>query len=327
MKEHAKVLLTAAALICLVPAAVFADIAPYSQDFESMDPASLTVLGDDGWLVYGNVFSGVDGTYMYGYGPYPAPNNPAAPAFSTIAVGEGGVDQGDNQLSIFSDYENADHANGNLIESNVYREQVIGLGDVGKTWIFSFQAKKGDLAAPSTANAFIKTLDPLSGYATTNLVTEDMTAIPTEWGGWSLHLTIDAGLIGQLFQIGFSNSATNYDPSSIIYDNVMLSEAVSGVPDATVAAGASLRQNYPNPFNPLTRIDFALEEPGMADVSVYDLAGRLVATLHHGDLGAGEHHVMWDGRTDAGAAAAAGQYRYVLTTAAGKVSRSMILLK
>ena len=37
----------------------------------------------------------------------------------------------------------------------------------------------------------------------TNFVTEDMTAIGPYWDGWSLELTIDAGLVGQIFQIGF----------------------------------------------------------------------------------------------------------------------------
>ena len=62
-------------------------------------------------------------------------------------------------------------------------------------------------------------------------------------------------------------------------------------------------------------------------MSVFDLAGRRVATLHRGELGAGEHHVIWNGKTDSGAAAAAGQYRYVLKTADGQVARSMVLLK
>ena len=62
-------------------------------------------------------------------------------------------------------------------------------------------------------------------------------------------------------------------------------------------------------------------------MAVFDLAGRRVATLHQGELGAGDHHVTWNGRTDSGAAAPTGLYRYVLKTATGQVSRSMILVK
>ena len=143
-----------------------------------------------------------------------------------------------------------------------------------------------------------------------------------------MSLTIDAGLVGQLVQFGFACTATLYESSGIFYDNLVFHQTgVSGVPDGATAMGAMLRQNYPNPFNPLTRIDFALERPGNVDLSVYDLSGRRVTTLLRDDLGSGEHHVTWDGRTGSGAMAAAGQYRYVLTTPAGKTSRGMVLLK
>jgi hypothetical protein len=325
MKYRANALLATAALICLIPAAAFA-IDPYLQDFEAMDPASPTVLGDEGWLVYGNVFEVGTGNYLYGYGPFPAPNNPAAPAFCNLVVGEGGAEQGDNQLSVFSDYENLDHQDGDLIESNVYREMLVTPADVGKTWIFEFQAKMGDLVLPSTAHAFIKTLDPFSGYATTNFVTVNTSTIPAEWNGYSLALTIDPSLVGQLFQIGFVSEATLYQPSAIIYDNVWLHEAVSAVPDAAIA-GASLAQNYPNPFNPSTRIGFNLEQPGNVQIAVYDLAGRLVRNLVNESMTAGDHYVVWNGTTESGAAAPAGQYSYVMRTAKGQMARSMILVK
>lgn len=305
-----------------------AGIEAYSQDFESLNAGSLTALGDDGWLVFANVFAAGTGAFLYNYGPDPAPNNPGAPAFSNIAVGEGGAEQGAQQLSVFSDYENAAaQVAGDLVEANVYREQTIGAGDVGKQWIFAFQAKLGALVAPSTATAFIKTLDPVS-FDTTNLITKDMTGISSEWGGYSLIIKIDASMVGDLFQIGFASEATSYAGSSIIYDNVILTDGpVSAVPDGTVLLGAKLAQNYPNPFNPMTRIEFSLEKPGKVDIAVYDIAGRLVTNLLSEDRAAGDQFVTWNGLTRSGAPAASGQYRYVMKTAAGQVSRSMILLK
>ncbi|MBU2503059.1 T9SS type A sorting domain-containing protein [bacterium] len=322
-----KRMLLLAALVCLVPAAASAQIVAFFEDFESLEADSLDALYPV-FVVYGNVYQAGTGNYLYGYGPFPAPNNPASPAFCTITLGEGGDEQGAQQLAVFSDYNNAGaHVAGDLVEANVYKEFTIDPTDVGKTWVFEFQAKKGLLVAPSTAKAFIKTLDPLNGYVTTNLITEDMTAIPDTWGGWSMSLSIDAGLIGQLFQVGFSNECTNYDPSSILYDNLQLREALSDVPVASAIADANLKQNYPNPFNPMTRIDFSLEKAGRVDLSVYDMAGRLVANLLSGDLGTGDHFVNWNGTDRNGAAAAAGVYNYVLRTGAGQVSRSMILLK
>lgn len=315
----------AVGLICLVPVVSFA-LTPYSQDFESLIQPLPTALEDDGWLVFGNV-SEADGTYVYGYGPFPAPNHPLA--FCQIDIGQGGVEQGLQQLSVFSDYENADHGNnGRLIESNVFQEQTIGAADVGQRWVFKFQSKMGNLVAPSTAMAFIKTLDPGSGYALTNFLTVDMTTISTDWGGSWIAIEIDASLEGQILQIGFANIASNYVSSGIYYDNIIWEQDyTTAVPDGTVALGSTLGQNYPNPFNPLTRIDFVLDKPGHVDISVFNIAGRRIASLHHGNLGVGEHHVTWNGRTDSGLPAPAGQYRYVLKTATGQVSRSMVLLK
>jgi hypothetical protein len=310
-------------LVCLATSAG-ATIAPYNQDFEALNQADTAALGNDGWLVYGNVFT-PEGAWIYGYGPFPAPND--GYAFCAIDANQGGDEQGLQQLVVFSDYNNADHGAGNLVESNVYREYTITADDIGNTYRFAFQAKKGNLEGASTAAAFIKTLDPSNGYAMTNFITADMTSIPDTWGGNFIDLEIIAGMEGQIFQIGFLNTATSYEGSGIFYDNVQLyvydPSAVPGVD----MAGARLGQNYPNPFNPSTMIDFSLEQAGTAELSVYDVAGRKVATLHSGLTAEGDHQVRWDGRTDSGAAAPAGRYAYVLRTATGSVSRGMVLLK
>jgi len=324
--QRSRFMLTlAVGLICLVPAVSLA-LTPYTQDFETLIQPLPSALADDGWLVYGNVFN-TDGSYAYGYGAFPAPNHSLA--FCQIDLLQGGPDQGLQQLSVFNDYENADaHTSGQLVESNVYQEQVIGTADVGQRWVFQFQHKMGNLAGSSTALAFIKTLDPANGYQLTNFLSVDMTAISTDWGGSYIVIEIDASLDGQILQIGFANTASNYEPSGIYYDNIVWTEDyTTDVPGGAIAVGGTLGQNYPNPFNPLTRIDFALEAAGPVDITVFDIAGRRVASLQHGDLGVGDHFVTWNGMTDRGTPAAAGQYRYVLKTATGQVARSMVLLK
>jgi cysteine-rich repeat protein len=194
--------------------------AEYRQDFESLTAASGSALADDGWVVYGNVFNGTTGAWIYGYGTNPAPNGTGA--FCSVATGQGGVPQGSRQMVVFSDYNNGDHGNGRVIESNVFRERFIGAADVGKTVELTFDAKRGDLSGVSTAQAFIKTLDPDAGYATTNVVVQNTTSIATTWHGYTIELEIDASLEGQLLQYGFSNRARNYEASGVYYDNVAL---------------------------------------------------------------------------------------------------------
>jgi hypothetical protein len=236
--------LFAVALVCMLPVAANAQLASYSQDFEGLVQSDTAALENDGWLVFGNVFGPSGSPYLYGYGPFVAPNNPDAAAFSLVAAGQGGAAQGAQQLVIISDYNNGDHASGNVIEANVFQEFVVGAGDVGTTWVFQFDGKRGDLAGSMSALAFIKTLNPAAGFALTNFLIQDMTAAPTTWQTYQLSLFIDAGLVGQLLQIGFLTAGTNYDPSGVYYDNINF--AVDGVVPNTPNSVGSLKGQFNN---------------------------------------------------------------------------------
>lgn len=316
----------AAALLCLAPAAGQAALSPYLGTFEGMGVGEIGVpnsLSNDGWVVYGNVFNG--STWLYGYGPFPAPNDGAA--FCAVAVGQGGDQQGTNQLSVYSDYNNQGaHTAGYLVESNVYHEQTVAAQDVLNTWTLQFDAKLGNLAAPSTALAFIKTIDPNNGWAMTNFITVNTTAIPATWNTYTISITVDASLVGQLMQFGFANTATHNNASGVFYDNVVWHQtAGAGVGDGPLANGLSLGAAAPNPFQRSARVAFALPQRGNADVSVFDVTGRHVATLFHGEAEAGPHAATWDGRTSHGTLAPSGVYRCVLRTAAGRQARSLVL--
>ena len=148
----------------------------------------------------------------------------AATDSPTITTGEGGPDQELQQLVVFSDYNSPEHANGNIVESNVFREFMIDASNVGKTYVFGGEFKTGDLEAPSTALMFIKTLDPNDGFALTNFLTLATDDSP-DWFGGSVELEITSGLVGQVFQVGFLCTATDFNPSGVIYDNIGLLEA------------------------------------------------------------------------------------------------------
>lgn len=227
MKRNLRLSLFAVALTAaFIASPAFAQLTPYSQDFEALDPADPLALADDGWLVFGNVFSAGGGSYLYGYGPFIAPNG--TPGFSSVATGQGGPDQGNQQVVIYSDYNNGDHAVGNWIEANVFQEQIVGAADVGMFWRFEFDAKRGDINDPNSpacpcgmqSIAFIKTLDPNAGFALTNFLILDTTNLPDTWDTYELTIEIDPSLVGQIFQIGFATTGSNYEPSGNFYDNI-----------------------------------------------------------------------------------------------------------
>lgn len=213
----------AAAFLLVAPLASQAALTSYTQDFETLAQADPGALGADGWKVFANVFSPDHTVYYYGYGTFPAPNNSGG--FSGIDFNADPGHAAQN-LVVYSDYNNGDHAAGNQIEANVFQEQVVGAADVGNTWTFQFDAKMGNLESPTTALAFIKTLNPAAGYATTNFITVDMTTTPSAWTTYTLSIGIDASLVGQILQFGFNNTCSLYKGSGVFYDNVSFRKEV-----------------------------------------------------------------------------------------------------
>jgi hypothetical protein len=191
----------------------------YECDFESCALDIPYQVALKGWWAYGNVYDGE--TWLYGYGPEPVPNNVPGASFCELVPDQGGELQGLRQIAVISDYWNPDHEL-YTIECLVYQEQDIEVGASG-TWTFSFDAKLGNIAAPSTAAAFVKVLDPLNGYSETFYDSVDMTNIPVEW--YRYELTVDVtGLDGQILQFGFKNTTTDYGATGIFYDNVVFTQ-------------------------------------------------------------------------------------------------------
>lgn len=98
-------------------------------------------------------------------------------------------------------------------------------------------------------------------------------------------------------------------------------------PLAALPASFSLEQNYPNPFNPSTTIGYQLAAKGLVQLKVYDVLGRLVATLVNAVEGPGVHAVRWDGKNDRGETMSSGMYFYQLKSESSVTVKKMVLLK
>lgn len=93
------------------------------------------------------------------------------------------------------------------------------------------------------------------------------------------------------------------------------------------AAGVQIRSVHPNPFNPRTQVDFVLDRLLPVEFGVYDLGGRLVRRLWEGELRAGEHRLVWDGRTDQHRGVPSGVYTIHLRWPGGAGHRQALLPK
>jgi 5-hydroxyisourate hydrolase-like protein (transthyretin family) len=84
-----------------------------------------------------------------------------------------------------------------------------------------------------------------------------------------------------------------------------------------------LGQNYPNPFNQRTAILYSLPEAAVVTLLVYDIQGRVIATLVQNERkAAGNYKIFFDAPK-----LASGVYIYKLRTVNFESTRKMLFLK
>ncbi len=91
-------------------------------------------------------------------------------------------------------------------------------------------------------------------------------------------------------------------------------------------APAGVATVAPNPFRAVTTIQFSVASPGDADLSVLDLAGRVVRRLAVGRVTPGAQAARWDGRDDGGRRVTPGIYFYRLRAPGLAASGRVVVL-
>jgi len=105
------------------------------------------------------------------------------------------------------------------------------------------------------------------------------------------------------------------------------SDISPGHQKSAVTEGFALLCNYPNPFNPQTVISYSLRRSASVRLSVFDLKGREIATLVHGETRAsGKHRVVFFATDRNGVALPGGVYLCRLETPYFTEIRKMTLI-
>jgi hypothetical protein len=105
------------------------------------------------------------------------------------------------------------------------------------------------------------------------------------------------------------------------------SEEISFMVGTPVVSMSRITAVFPNPFRQHAAIWTVLSDSSDTFLSISDVAGRRVRTVHSGPLTAGAHGFVWDGRDDAGAPAASGLYIATLGRGARVQSRKLTLIR
>jgi hypothetical protein len=108
---------------------------------------------------------------------------------------------------------------------------------------------------------------------------------------------------------------------------VLRTNGVEQTTDGIIPVSYALLQNYPNPFNPATTIEFSLPIQANVSLKVFDIIGREVAELIHGQMRAGTFRFRWDGRNSVGSSVASGVYFYRLAAGSFIETKKMLLLR
>lgn len=114
----------------------------------------------------------------------------------------------------------------------------------------------------------------------------------------------------------------------LIIDGLRIGGSWPGTPTGVeevnvfIPSSIELSQNFPNPFNPTTSIRFGLPSAQHAALRVYDMLGRMVATLADGQFSAGNHQITFDASR-----LSSGTYFYSLETGGNRQINRMTLVK
>ena len=131
---------------------------------------------------------------------------------------------------------------------------------------------------------------------------------------------------GAMLRQGLLTEGIYFDNIGVYYVYTITGvEAVSGVPQS---ARAALSKVFPNPFNPSTTIEFSVPSVGPALVRVYDVHGKMVATVvNEKSLAAGVYRAKWNGKSDAGGDLSSGVYFARLESPGGQDSKRLLMIK
>ena len=126
------------------------------------------------------------------------------------------------------------------------------------------------------------------------------------------------------------NAVTITSTAHNMYPDVTMADQEVAIGEGPSGAAPSLFLNrpVPNPVASTASIEFGVPVAGEAELSIYDLSGRMVTSLASGELEAGMHSLFWNATAESGNAVPNGIYFMKLTVpSAGTVTRSFLVLR
>ncbi|MCK5833815.1 T9SS type A sorting domain-containing protein [bacterium] len=147
-----------------------------------------------------------------------------------------------------------------------------------------------------------------------------------ENGRWEIELT-ESGLIRTSGENSILIESSNFSKRLDNGEELYLSKGVYSIIIVPIPKNLDLNTAKPNPFNASTTIGFDLPKDSSVELDIYSIDGKLIKRLISGNIKAGSHSIVWDGRTDSGDKASSGVYLYKLSSENETQTRKMTLIE
>ncbi len=226
---------------------------------------SVDVTTSQSWNAYVNAFNVSDDGYAFGFS-YTVADLRATPTATNMTLEPNiAIWSAEATNSAWFDQGAATQTALLYIEASSYIEDN---SLAGSDLTFSGNVSVSDLGSDYTPIAFIKALDPNSGYAT--VVNNNVSISST--GDFTVTATAAELASGYVIQYGFGVTGPLADPADTTLGSVVIGAATAGVEDNDIVA-VSL---YPNPSN--TVWNFKTTNSPITSIEVYNLLGKRVVS-------------------------------------------------
>ena len=226
---------------------------------------SVDVTTSQAWNGYVNAFNVSDDGYAFGFS-YPVADLRATPTATSMTLEPNtAIWAAESTNAAWFDQNAATPTALLYIEASSYIENS---GLAGSDLTFSGNVSVSDLGSGYSPVAFIKALDPNSGWAT--VVNNNVSISST--GDFTVSATAAELASGLVVQYGFSVTGPLADPADTSLGSVVIGAATFGIEDTDIVA-ISL---YPNPSNSVW--NFRTTNSPITSIEVYNLLGKRVVS-------------------------------------------------
>jgi len=229
---------------------------------------SVTVATSQAWNAYVNAFNVSDNGYAFGF-PYTVSDLRATPTATSMTLEPNiAIWTAEATNASWFDQGAATQTANKYIEASSYIEDNTL---AGSDLTFTGNVSVSDLGSEYTVVAFVKALDPNSGYATVVNNTADISST----GDFTASATAAELASGYVIQYGFAVTGPLADPADTTLGSVVIGEATAGVDDNSFV-NVSV---YPNPSN--SNWNFRTGNTVITSVEVFNLLGKRVVSQNN----------------------------------------------